>query len=253
MNKYFGIKEKDWEEYVKRDQEITREIARVYKSQLNSVYGKCLNEKIVITHDGKTTTATKYCGDGSKVTATAKCAPEDEFNFEVGAKLALERLTEKVAPADEWVVVKRKPRVGDYIRLKTDGMYRWNKPGDILRVDEIGVGTGTLVKVYGKNHVRPTDDRDFLWSYSHEEYEIVEKATKDETPKYYNGKVVCVSNKGAFDSGFTVGKIYEVVDGKFIDNNHESRPLTEDRITDLGDLNNEYFKHWGFQFIPLVE
>lgn len=51
-------------------------------------------EKIVITHDGKTTTATLY-RDGEKVKATAKCAPEDKFDFMVGAKLAMERLVDK--------------------------------------------------------------------------------------------------------------------------------------------------------------
>lgn len=55
-------------------------------------------EKIVVINDGKTTTATKYCADGSKVTATARCAPEDEFDFNVGAELAMERLMEKVTP-----------------------------------------------------------------------------------------------------------------------------------------------------------
>ena len=54
-----------------------------------------VEEKIVITRDGKTTTATKYCGDGSKVTATARCAPEDTFDFNVGAELAMERLMGK--------------------------------------------------------------------------------------------------------------------------------------------------------------
>lgn len=56
------------------------------------------NEKIVITHDGKVTTATMYGVMGTKTTATARCAPEDKFDFEVGAKLAMERLMEKVNP-----------------------------------------------------------------------------------------------------------------------------------------------------------
>lgn len=53
------------------------------------------DEKIIITHDGKTTTATLYREDGSKEKATAKCNPIDEFDFNVGSKLALERLIEK--------------------------------------------------------------------------------------------------------------------------------------------------------------
>lgn len=53
-------------------------------------------EKIVIIHDGKTTTATRYCEDGSKVTATARCAPEDKFDFYTGAELAFNRLISKI-------------------------------------------------------------------------------------------------------------------------------------------------------------
>ena len=67
-------------------------------------------EKIVITHDGKTTTATLYRVDGTTETATARCAPEDTFDFTVGAALAMERLTEKVTP-------KWKFETGDYAKV----------------------------------------------------------------------------------------------------------------------------------------
>ena len=51
-------------------------------------------EKIIITSDGVTTTARKY--DGKKVVKEAKavCSKDDNFNFDVGAKLAMERLLE---------------------------------------------------------------------------------------------------------------------------------------------------------------
>lgn len=133
-----------------------------------------VDEKIVITHDGKTTTATLY-RDGEKVKATAKCAPDDNFDFMVGAKLAMERLVDKTS-----------------------------KP-------------------------------------------------EPPKPKYYNGKVVCVSKDGAFDNGFTVGKVYKIVDGKFIDNQNEPRPMTDDCVTNIKDLKNDYFSKWGFHFIPYVE
>lgn len=209
-------------------------------------------DKIVITHDGKTTTATKYFGDGSKVTATAKCAPEDEFNFEVGAKLALERLDEKVNGEYEWVVVNRNVRPGDYIRLKRIDYYDMDKLGDILRVDGVD---GTLAYVLEKNHPNcKPNNSDFRWHYTRSEYEVVEKRRKDKTPQYYNGKVVCVSVDSCLgENAFTVGKIYNIVDGKFISNDGESRPSTKDRITTVADLKNEYFSKWCYQFIPLVE
>ena len=48
--------------------------------------------KIVITSDGKTTTAKLYDGKKFIKEATAKCSPEDEFDFKIGAELAVERL-----------------------------------------------------------------------------------------------------------------------------------------------------------------
>ncbi|MBR5291689.1 MAG: hypothetical protein IKU32_02105 [Clostridia bacterium] len=55
-------------------------------------------EKIVITTDGVTTTARKY--DGKKIVKEAKavCSKDDTFNFDVGAKLAMERLMAEDKP-----------------------------------------------------------------------------------------------------------------------------------------------------------
>lgn len=50
-------------------------------------------EKIVITHDGKTTLARLYEGNKVVKSAEAKCDPRDEFIFKEGAELAFERLT----------------------------------------------------------------------------------------------------------------------------------------------------------------
>jgi hypothetical protein len=51
------------------------------------------SEKIVITHDGKTTLARLYEDNKVVKSAEAKCSPDDEFDFLVGAKVAFERLT----------------------------------------------------------------------------------------------------------------------------------------------------------------
>ena len=53
------------------------------------------NEKIVITTDGVTTTARKYDGKNFIKEAKAVCSKDDTFNFDVGAKLAMERLLEE--------------------------------------------------------------------------------------------------------------------------------------------------------------
>ncbi len=51
--------------------------------------------KIVITTDGKTTTATHY--DGKRVIRkeTARCNPDDKFDFLTGAAIAFDRLTDR--------------------------------------------------------------------------------------------------------------------------------------------------------------
>lgn len=51
-----------------------------------------MDEKIVVLRNDKAVTATKYM-DGKKVnSATAKCHPDDKFDFNVGAKIAVDRL-----------------------------------------------------------------------------------------------------------------------------------------------------------------
>ena len=52
-------------------------------------------EKLVIYRDNNKTVAKYYKGDKT-VTAEAKCSPEDEFDFEYGAKLAMDRAIEKM-------------------------------------------------------------------------------------------------------------------------------------------------------------
>lgn len=56
------------------------------------------NQKIVITTDGITTTAKLYSGKTVIKTATAKCSPDDTFDFETGARIAFNRLTGYVVP-----------------------------------------------------------------------------------------------------------------------------------------------------------
>lgn len=50
------------------------------------------SEKIVITNDGKTTTAKMYDGKEVVKTAIAKCSPEDEFDIMTGTMIAFSRL-----------------------------------------------------------------------------------------------------------------------------------------------------------------
>lgn len=97
-------------------------------------------ETIVVYRNGDTVTALDK-RDGRK--ATAKCSPDDTFDFSVGARLAFDRLMGKTMPKTE------------------------------------------------------------------------------QKPKWYTGKVVCVESVG---SGVTVGKVYNIRNGKYIDDDGDERP-----------------------------
>lgn len=64
-----------------------------------SMFEFAKEQKIVITTDGKTTTAVLYNGKQRIKEAKSVCAPGDEFNFNYGASLALSRLNGSVAEA----------------------------------------------------------------------------------------------------------------------------------------------------------
>lgn len=125
-------------------------------------------KKIVITSDGAETLARLYEGNKVVKSATAKCSPEDAFDFNIGAKLAFERL-------------------------------------------------------------------------------MTEAKRKEKKLIFFNGKAVCAKSF----HGFTVGKIYDFVDGKTRDDHDSERPV--------GYRADSSFKNWKenscglVEFIPLVE
>lgn len=170
-------------------------------------------EKIVITHDGKTTTATMYRGDMKHV-GTARCCPEDTFDFKYGATLAMERMMEEVekwdkARADEesgWRVVNRPVKVGDYIRL-THKWFSFNKVGDIMKVCDT---RGTTALVLDKDHPRPSKQfvaPDYKWGYIDTDYEVLEKIKVE--PKFKEGDFVKVVRKDTHH--FPVGQFVKVI------------------------------------------
>lgn len=98
-------------------------------------------EKMVIIRDGSKVTAKYYKGDKT-VSAEAKCSPEDEFDFEIGAKLAMDRAIEKMKKEDEV----------DYSWLKCVG-YRQNY--------EFYFTVDKVYKIYDDGRI--TNDNDFTY------------------------------------------------------------------------------------------
>lgn len=83
--------------------------------------------KIVITTDGKTTTAVLYNGKERVKTAKAECSPEDTFSLATGAKLAIDRLLEKKADEPQgmdWGAFKRGEMSIEVTRDKFEGLMK---------------------------------------------------------------------------------------------------------------------------------
>lgn len=207
------------------------------------------DEIIVITHDNKTTTATLYRGN-EKVVATARCAPEDEFDFIIGAELVMKRLVEKTKE-----VVVGGFKVGD--RVNVDG-----RNGTVICIsvmDFIGVefdkpnwnavhSCGGVDLKAGK----PGTTVNCKWFNAN-----VDKIQHGEVPECYNGKVVCIK---AGTDHWTVGKVYNVKDGIVVSDTGIAHPRYGNPYSDEADIRhigcdilNDSRHNLDNEFVPLIE
>lgn len=195
------------------------------------------DQKIVITHDGKTTTATMYCDDGTKKVATARCAPEDTFDFNIGAKLAMDRLMEYVKNSKYTVVQVRFARSNRSYHYKTKDTAA--KVGMKIIVP-VGTGTGNrkieceITNVVSGDHYIGTFPMSDM------------KEIQIEEVKLYNGKVVC-TNDGGIPNHLTVGKIYTFVNGNC--ENNIGGMILAIPAKHIKDLNSRA----SFKFLEIVE
>lgn len=199
---------------------------KIWRIGFDSVCEKLPNETIVIYRKGSEVIALDKT-DGKK--AVAKCSPDDEFDFKVGARLAFDRLMGN----GKFREVKRHAKVGEYIKIVNEylssGRY---ENGDILKVTD-------------------TNDEDvhcrdkFNIQINHNEYVVLENyQPPKEEPKLMNGKFVCV--KSISGDLYTVGKVYEFEDGI----THNNTGNTSGAYKDLKDFNK---RNDGIKFIELVE
>ena len=137
-----------------------------------------INLKVVITCDRNIVTARIYDGNDKVATGIATCSPEDEFDFKIGAELAMKRaFGESVKKnGSEWVTVNRKPAPGDYVRIISSG-YTFDKIEDIMKVHSVTENC-VMVKASDRPNVigNCADiEPDYLWNYLKSEVEVVEK------------------------------------------------------------------------------
>lgn len=110
-----------------------------------------MDEKIVVLRNDKAVTATKYV-DGKKVnSATAKCHPDDKFDFNVGAKIAVGRLVGENDNTDKKALDKTLGEAKEELKQKVDklkGKIYFNVTSDFW--DSFKKGK-TQVRVTSKN------------------------------------------------------------------------------------------------------
>ena len=146
------------------------------------------NETIVIYRkDNKVIALDKSTGEK----AEAKCNPADEFDFRTGAKLAFNRLMgEDVKPDDGVREVKRKAKIGEYIKVvDAHSIFGTYKNGDILKVTDV---TSAGCECEGSDALSTG-----LW---HEEYVVLEnyKPEEDDSEIHVGDRVEVTRSGGCY-------------------------------------------------------
>lgn len=105
--------------------------------------GKHPSRSVVITFDGDTTIAELVKNGKTVKKVEAHKHPADKYDCKVGAVVAVERLFEKKKA--EYKEVHRRARVGEYVKLLTNGSYGNSifKPGSIQKV--VGLGACAMI------------------------------------------------------------------------------------------------------------
>lgn len=141
-----------------------------------------VDDKIIITTDGVTVTA-KRISDGK--TATAKCSPGDEFNFEFGAKLAFDRL------------MRQNFKVGDIVIADADAPYGITTNG----------WRGTVVDCSDHRMIVKGDDGS-RYPVDTKFFNLVTSA-EDAKPEFKVGEFVKVIGE-SYGHHFPIGSIVEI-------------------------------------------
>lgn len=201
------------------------------------------SQKIVITTDGTETLARLYEGKKVVKTATAKCSPDDTFDFETGARIAFDRLIE--SPLVKALRGLREAAAGIANNIKPLKFEIGKQYADGELVIEI-TGANRETRKYDYKVIKGEDSGPLR--FFHENSNFGTRLTPYDPPKYYNGKVVCV-DRGYGNSvpigAFTIGKVYTVENGVIVaDGNYKT-----ERYTTLDDL----CVGVGHKLIPLVE
>jgi hypothetical protein len=191
------------------------------------------NQKIVITSDGVETLARLY--DGNKVvkSASAKCCPDDEFDFKIGAKIAYERLIGEEKPkVEEKPIEKPKFEVGKY--YKYDGTHGEG----IIKITEVDGSVIYYEIVEGLKYDSPAKSFEIRSPFAMNTTPIdyTEKTEKVESlnQKYQTGdyaQIIACKHDHGFKIGTVVRLTKDNEDYEATDSTGHTWYVTDDELT----------------------
>lgn len=138
------------------------------------------NQKIVIVAEGKTTKAMRYVDNKLADVAFAKCSPDDEYDFDIGALLALVRLTgltDKAHLHQEKDEPEPSYREGDYVRVVKDNVGHGFPIGTIVQLHDWHTDCGGYWK--GTGYTTHTHKIEDCYCITEDEVEFVSTCTGD--------------------------------------------------------------------------
>ena len=183
-------------------------------------------ESIVIYNNGRVVTA---LNKNTKEKCTAKCNPKDKYDFKTGAIIAFSRLILGFT-------------VGDKVIGNDKNHYSITHKGWIGVVMSIRMTPEFKYEMKVCNG----DNSSNYWWVDCSCFDLyTESKDKEINNKKFNMMVVCTKEY----EGYTLGKVYEISDGRLIDDDGDERPLGGvSKFKSLEDLNSGTAK-----FIKLVE
>lgn len=174
--------------------------------------------------------------------AIAKCCPEDTFNFNIGAKIAFDRL---INPQIKKVTRYAKP--GEYIKIISPPTSQFDEYelGDILKVVDVGFDGKAF---YKHAPLKYANKSEYVVLEGYEPNEVDKEST-------YNGRIIFT--KG--DDDFKTGHIYEIKNGYIKLNSREypiSGPFKDiDDVKDFftADAKGHNGHGWSNETLELIE
>ena len=140
-------------------------------------------------------------------------------------------------------LVKRPAKVGEWVLLDRDDCVGKNKKGDVVKVVSAPPNTTTFCFINDPTLEYSSGicvNFESNYSYVLDGYHPAPEAEPEAEPEpeYFSGKVVCVSSG---DNCFTVGKMYEFVNGEIKDDEGDERPMhAGEQFKSVEEWNSEY-------------